>query len=322
MAEKNKLSIYLIKDEFASNDAQILKTTYNHCVDIDTSSKVYFAPSQNTVPAWMKTFLRGNLDSAPLFISNARAVVITRISIGNEKTKTFAIALGYGKNMLADDVIEEDFGLKVVLNTISPTSLRRINKINIGGNQKTSNEQLPLESDIDDFGFDVDRDLISTLTGHSDDEDFASGMITGSDLLSLTAAVDISNLDGFLKDVYARYISTSYKTDFGWIDHIRRVKSKRDTDALDSAVIQLINEDSPKVWMAVPEVIEWENICGFKYYGRNMYDDIELPQVKNSFSSGLTSIEQLKNKRIYAVRADNEEIYCSWSAYRCLYAEV
>ena len=118
MAEKNKLSIYLIKDEFAGNDSQILKSTQNICVDIDTSCKVYFAPSQNTVPAWTKSFLRGNLGDAPLFVSNARAVVISRVNVGSGITKTFAVALGYGKNMLSDDVIEEDFGMHVVLNTI------------------------------------------------------------------------------------------------------------------------------------------------------------------------------------------------------------
>ena len=76
--------------------------------------------------------------------------------------------------------------MKVVLNTIPPDSLRRINKINIGGNLKASNEQLPLESGIDDFGFDIDRDLIGTITGRSEDEDLATGIMTGGDLLSLT----------------------------------------------------------------------------------------------------------------------------------------
>ena len=34
-----------------------------------------------------------------------------------------------------------------------------------------------LQSGIDDFGFDIDRDLISAITGKSDDEDFAAGMV-------------------------------------------------------------------------------------------------------------------------------------------------
>ena len=276
MALKNKLSIYLIKEEFCGDDNLILKPGAELISEIDGVGKVYYNPSQTSQPAWLSSFFCGRLGEANIFTSNARAVLLARVTPDGCEEKTFAITLGYGKFMLADDVIEDDFGLKVVLNTITPNSLRRINKINIGGNQKTSNEQLPLESDIDDFGFDIDRDLISTITGHSDDEDYASGIMTGSDLLSLTAEVDVNNLPSFLRATYIRYMATEYKNYFPWIDHIRRVKDSRIIDALDAELVALINSGSPKVWMAVPEVIQWENISGFKYNGRDIYDDIDV----------------------------------------------
>lgn len=65
------------------------------------------------------------------------------------------------------------------------------------------------------------------ITGHSDDEDYASAIMTGSDLLSLTAEVDVNNLPSFPsfpRATYARYISTEYKNYFPWIDHIRKMK--------------------------------------------------------------------------------------------------
>lgn len=322
MAEKNKLSIYLIKDAFSGSDQKILKNSAQPLVDLHDIGKVYFLPSHTHVPSWVDSFFCGNLGDTQIFTSNARAVLISRVKISDDKTKTFAVTMGYGKNMLADDVIEEDFGLKVVLNTITPTSLRRINKVNIGGNQKTSNEQLPLASDIDDFGFDIDRDLISTITGHSADEDFALGIITGSDLLSLTAEVDITNLSSFLKMTYSRYISNKYKQTFGWIDHIRRVKNKATIEALDAETIKLICEKSPKVWMAVPDVIEWEKISGFKYSGKDIHNDIDIDIVCTRLKTTLSHIDQLKNKYITAIRADNDECYAKWSAYKCLYAEL
>jgi len=214
MANKNKLSIYLIKDEFALDDALILKEQNGPSSTIENVGTVYFAASHITTPKWVDSFFRGKLDATDIFTSNARAVLITRVVLSSGELKAFALTMGYGKFMLADDVIEDDFGLKVVLNTIPPNSLRRINKTNIGGNQKTSNEQLPLESGIDDFGFDIDRDLISAITGKSDDEDFATGILFGSDLLSLTAEVDIYNLDSFLRIAYAKYASDEYKQYF------------------------------------------------------------------------------------------------------------
>lgn len=322
MALKNKLSVYLIKDEFGGDDNLILKSGSELLAEIDGAGRVYYNPSQTSQPAWINSFFCGQLGDASIFTSNARAVLLARVTPDGYAEKTFAITMGYGKFMLADDVIEDDFGLKVVMNTITPNSLRRINKTNIGGNQKTSNEQLPLESDIDDFGFDIDRDLISTITGHSDDEDYSSGIMTGSDLLSLTAEVDVNNLPSFLRATYARYISTEYKNYFPWIDHIRRVKDSRLIDSLDAELVSLINAGSPKVWMAVPEVIQWELIAGFKYAGREVYDDIDIDTVKNSFREGLSHINQLKGKTITAIRADNGDVYASWQSYKCLYGEV
>ena len=74
MAEKNKLSIYLIKDDYSGDDAQILKSVGNLQIEIDKTKKVYFAPSRNFVPAWVESFFRGTLDGASLFISNASLI--------------------------------------------------------------------------------------------------------------------------------------------------------------------------------------------------------------------------------------------------------
>lgn len=322
MPESNKLSIYLIKDEFADNDNAILKNSPNKLTDVEGLGAAYFCPSQIVTPKWVKSFFRGQIENESIFSSNARAVLIARVEIGESK-KTFAITMGQGKHMLANDVIEDDFGLKIVLNTIEPDSLRRINKINIGGNQKTSNEQLPLASDIDDFGFDIDRDLIGTITGYSDDDSFATGIITGGELLSLTAPIDITNLKNFLSKAYQRYKSTTYRNNFGWIDHIKKVKDSRLIRSLETELVRLINEASPTIWMAVPDVIDWENVAGFKYNGKDLHGDIYIDVVKDSFRNGLTSFDQLKQKSITAISAqDGISTYISWQAHKCLYGEI
>lgn len=320
--KKNKLSIYLIKDTYASSVESILKPGAQKIADVGTAGKVYFIPSTNTIPSWTNSFFLGKLGDARIFTSNAKVVLITTIVLSSGQTKVFALTMGYGKNMLADDVVVEDFGLKVVLNTISPKSLRRINKINIGGNQKASNEQLPLESDIDGFGFDIDRDLISAVTGKANIEDFLNCIITGSSVLNLTASVDINNFYDFLLRIYSFYVSDSYKEFFGWIDHIRKVRSHSLVDSLNAEIIDIINNGSPKVWMAVPEVIEWEQIEGFKYSGQETFDDVDISVLKEGLRTSLNNIEQLKNKRIVAVRADNGENYASWSSYKCLCGEI
>lgn len=76
MAVKNKLSIYLIRDEFSSDDSFILKNSQYQSIEINKDSKVYFEQSKNSIPRWMKSFFCGSLDNASIFVSNARAVFL------------------------------------------------------------------------------------------------------------------------------------------------------------------------------------------------------------------------------------------------------
>ena len=323
MPKKNKLSIYLIKDEYANDDDKILKGTKKVLGELEGVGTAYFVPSYINVPKWLKDFYCDKLSSEEIFASNARVVLITRVKVEDEIEKTFAITMGYGKHLLENETVENDFGLKVVLNSISHDNLRKIIKRNIGGNQKTSSEQLPLASDIDEFGFDVENDLISAVTGLSRDHNIAKGMMSGSDLLSLNVEVDISNLTHFLKEVYKKYCSVEYRKNFGWIDHIKKVKDARLISRLEQRVVELINENAPNIWMAVPDVLEWENIKGFRYTKDDLEDDIEIVKVINSFQNDFSDFKQLKNKNITAIsNTDGETTYAVWKASKCLVGEL
>ena len=311
----------MIKDEFVKNEDIV--ENFNNSVLINDVGTVYWGNSHVNTPQWASLFFAGSINTDNIFTANARAVLLVRIPRDqNDLEKTFAVTMGYGKNMLKDDVIEERFGLKVILNTIKPDSLRRINKVNIGGNQKLSNEQLPLKAGITDFGLDINRDLVSNITGVSEDESYAKGMLSGGDILTLTADVDITNIVDFLEKTYKKYNLNTYKTNFGWIDQIQEVKGTRMIERLDSELISSINASSESVWMAVPEIINWEEIKGFKYKGQDIYDDIDISLVKESFRESLSSIAQLKSKRIVAISALDDSERHSWNACRCLYGEL
>ena len=313
MPKKNRLSIYLIKEEFADIVLAELE-------DIGT---VYYVPSTVIVPKWLDDFYCGKIANDRIYTSNVRAVLITRINMEEDIVKTFAITMGYGKNLLQSNAVENDFGIKVVLNSISNKKLRKINKTNIGGNCKSSSEQLPLASEINEFGFDIENDLISAITGLSNDKSITDGIMSGSDMLSVMAKVDITNLKSFLNIVYKKYCSTEYKEVFGWIDHIKKIKDISLIARLEQKAFELIKEKSPNLWMAVPDVIEWEHIKGFKYTKEDFENEIDISKVVESFRKGFTDFKQLKNKSIVAISNDDgESQYKMWNAYKCLVGEV
>ena len=318
---KNKLSIYLIKDEIKEdkifdkekNSVEILKKHSDNKVS-------YFVPTRIHPPVWLKNFFE--MDSEKLRQANARVVLLDKLSI-NGKERIFAIVFGYAKNLFAADVLEEQFGLKIVLNSVDINSIRKISKISIGSNQKHSQEQMPKTANINEFGFDLDRDLITTVTAKCKDESFEKANITGGDIFSLLVDVNLDNIDEFLEKCYKKYQENKYKDNFEWIDNIKEIKSKKEIEKLDNNLINYILE---KRWdcicMSIPEIISWEGISGFKYLNSDeLDDDISIEKFINSLRNELTSIEQIKRRKVYMYDINDEEAG-SWGAYKCITAEI
>jgi len=324
MANKNKLSIYLIKSDICDVDDIFEKPEsiqeFNRYPD---GSVAYYVPSYVHEPSWVKSFFH-QTGCWGLQQANSRVVLLKTLVLGNEK-RTFALTFGYARFLFKDDVLEEQFGLRIVLNSIEQDQLRRIAKASVGSNQKQSDEQLPKSSDISEFGFDINRDLMKNVSGKSDEEMFENSMLTGGDIFSLSVERDITNIDEFLIFCYQRYKETTYKEKFAWIDNIKFVKEKSKIAILNQRLIEEINaENYDKVWMAVPEVVSWENIKEFRISGDDeSYGDIYIEKVIASLRNALTDIGQLQSKRIFAKSSkdDSDNAY-EWTAYKCIIAEI
>lgn len=133
--------------------------------------------------------------------------------------------------------------------------------------------------------------------------------------------MDITNIGEFLVKVFNQYKSDKYKENFDWIDQIQDIKSSSEKDKLNNFLIESINKNSGLFWMAAPELVNWENIRGYKYHRKIIFDDIDINEVKKSFSTPLTSIEQLKSKQISVISSLDDSKLMSWNALKCIYGE-
>ncbi len=317
---KNKLSIYLIKTGIP--DDAIFKEELDVLQEYGIEKVAYYVPSSIHPPQWLNSFF--NLDNQRLLQANSRVVLLVKRNYQGV-IRTFAITFGYAKNLFKEGVLEEQFGLKIVLNSVQENELRKISKINIGGNQKQSQEQIPKSGKITDFGFDVDRDLVKNLTASTKEECFEKAIITGGDIFSLAVEKNIDNIEEFLDLCYEKFLDTSYKDAFDWIDNIQAVKDKSLHSSLDAFLIDLINQRQfENVWMAIPEVISWETLHCFKYSGsREEYKDIDIEDfIATIEEQPISSIDRFKNKEIRAISAiDYTKLY-TWSGLKCLIAEI
>lgn len=319
---KNKLSIYLIKEQVTDVNS-IFKNQIELLKEYNPDKQVYFVGSNFHQPMWLKNFFE--INDNRLFQANSKVVLLVKRTYGDIQ-RTFALTFGYAKPLFNEDVIEEQFGLKIVLNTVKADDIRKISKLNIGGNQKQSQEQMPKAAKISDFGFNITSDLMKTVTATCSDQKFENAVITGGDIFSITVDRKIDTIEDFLDHCYHRFTATSYRENFEWIDNIRAVKSKELIEKLDNQVINnIISHSLDNICLAVPEVINWEQVKCFKYSGnREEYHDIDINDFLASFESlEDLSMSKLKNKSIKAISAENEnQVLYNWSAQKCLIVEI
>ena len=71
-----------------------------------------------------------------------------------------------------------------------------------------------------------------------------------------------------IRNIYLKYQEDGYKNKsaFSWIDHLGEVRDSVLSDTLDISLIDKINNNNlNKIWLSVPEIIDWNMVVGFRY---------------------------------------------------------
>lgn len=321
---KNKLSIYLIKAECSSADkVAVDMEKVGDSMAIEGVGIVYVKESYPHTPKWVEGFFGDSLTAEKLVSCSASALLLVEIA-PKGTGRLFAVSFGYGYTMLNPDAVEERFGLRVALNVCSADSLRKVRRTSVAGNARKTSEQLPRRSPITEFGMDIERDLLEGVTVEGDEELLVSGSITGTDSLSLSAEIDIDSISTFLEKVYELYEKDTYKESFEWVDRISSVKAPGLVADLEKRAVELINSGDPSIWMAVPEVIDWEAVEGFRIGSHGeLRGDVLIDDLLASLGEkGLSEFEQLKKASVCAVGEADGSVIRRWTAAKCLYGEL
>lgn len=316
-----KASIYLIKEGEDCPSACIAAKDGVVEYEVPGIGTLFYKRSMTKTPPWVGSLFPELAENNELKTTSASAALIVPIEIENQP-RLFALAFGYGRTLLAKSCYAERFGLKTVLNIVDGSALRKISRTTVAGNARKTAEQMPKRSSIDDFGIDVECDLLDGVTAALPDDVLCGGNATGSDALGVVIPSDIRKLPEFLRDIYGRYSTDAYKHNFPWVDNIASVKSREIIKQLNEMAVLLISDGSPDIWMAVPEVISWENVAGFRLAGLDgLRQDVLVEDLLVSLAGPLTEFDQLKRKKVKMVSSD-DEVLSSWSAASCLYGEV
>lgn len=324
MADKtNKLTVGLVKSEL-TDFAQIARPE-SDAIEVDGIGTFYKQPSHPRAPDWIADFFGATLGPGlGLLSSSAKGVLLVRVPDGEEEDRIFAVIFGLGRHLLNEGVLEERFGLKVVLNSVDPDSLRSIDKTALGSIPKQSREQISREGGAANFGIDIEQDLVSSVTGRSRVKLFGR-TISGRDTFAASAKIDVGNVVDFLVETLKQYKSEVYKERFDWIDQIKDVRSKGAIDYLNGTLVERLKAgDLEHIWMAPPDILEWADVKGFRYLRKRSADVPDLDTAELLAAAGGTEItlDWLKSAQIILISAKSDDEADRWPVYKCIYAEI
>lgn len=321
------LTIFLMKEGFAS-PARCLKSDAGpDRLKVESGGKtvgeLVVRQNQTKQPQWLTFF-----DEAPdlrlpkLFNASNSAVLFAR-----RKDRLFAITFGYGRHLLAPGSWEEQFGLRVTLNTVDPLRLRSLDRKTFDAIAAHSRTQTSQAAGVAAFGLKVEQDLMCAATGEPLEKGLGKRM-TGMDSLTVAVPSRLTTIHSVLDQYLAKFSDTTYREAFPWIDHIGEVRDRTRRGELDSALVELLRHEKlseMRAWLSVPELIDWARVGGFRYREKkgDLTPDLHLRDFFETLDDRAKMVlDTLKHRRAFAIDVEGEHAIDDWSIYECLYCEL
>lgn len=307
-----KLTIYLIKESVKSSEDAFSsgKNGYQKLapkLQLPFDCEAYLKQNNETVPSW-SDIASEYFDLGNLKIRNVSNSFVLFIHVSD---RLFALTHGYAHMALNKKCLERDFGLKVVLNEIDPSAFRSVVSRNIDTSTKQTQVATNRNSKIYDFKFELNSDLLRTVSGLPLDKDLGV-MISGSDSLTLHSKLDLSKLGEICEKLLVSFNKDSYKEHFPFIDQRREVKE----DEMLSALNLLIDEEFSKnnnesIFFANPEITEFGDISYYKLEFNKVVTTIESLDsdvVLSALSQVYTPPIDIRDVLITPFNSSNEQV--------------
>lgn len=290
-------------------------------------------PIKKTSPEWLD-FIQPALDE-DVNTNNWKNQSVSALLVIEMESRQFAIAFGHGRHLLESRVIEDRFGIKVVLNSVLPDKIRSIDRQTFEASPKISRVQAIKASSVSDYSINPEQDLLRALVGDTKEDyvELFGKVIAGIDSFKASIPNEVSQLNDFLSLILERSTSKDYlektkdgqPSEFSWVENLTPVKNKESIEQLESILCnQISSGENKNIWMAIPDILDWSGLKGFKFQKNSkddeVYEILDFELFVSTFKSEFT-IDNFKKKDIYIVYS-NETPDKSYPAYKCLYGEV
>ena len=244
----------------------------------------------------------------------------------------FAVSFGMGHVKLDPAAFEQNFGLRVVLNSVDPKQLKSADVRTPDENTLSRRTQTSRGSDQTAFAIDIERDLVRGLAGATKDATFGS-YVAGTDGLTLNRKLVVDGLAQACGQAYAIYQKTDYKADFGWIEQIRHIRDQALITTLDAKLIEAMANAvdagaTESIHLAFPAIYDPEKSSLIRYKGfrsRQLYADLDLPGYVDALQernrAGYTD-HDLRSHKVHEVDDEGRDCGGKWRLSDCIVFET
>jgi uncharacterized protein (TIGR04141 family) len=282
---------------------------------------LYVKRVERSRPGWLRFF-----DNAvDLSGTNLKTASLAAVLLVKQNDSLYAVVFGYGISLLSEEVLVRNFGLKATLNAVEPSQLRSIDHKRLEAVSRHTREQLTRGGTLDQFGLDIDRDLLRAVTGTPAEAKYGR-RLSGADQLTVLADISLANLAERLEAYKQLAEEMTYVKNFPWVDQIRGIREPDVRRALDKRLLKELQSPNSSFWLAPPEIIDWGLTDGFRYSTRKsaiVYDELLLAQYFEEYGAPKDMSEtDLAQHRIYHVQSDDPARQHGWQFIRCLVGEL
>jgi uncharacterized protein (TIGR04141 family) len=323
-SKQNKISAYLLRESVVQPEKVLRDLAKLHSIQfpLEGTPGVFYWTKPKERPVLWRSFFENALPvhvMDELKSRSAAAVLFLQVN-----GRWFAICFGFGHTLIDGAAIEPEFGLRAGLTAINPDSIRSIEGSSLDRTGSSRRVQTALPSTFVDLGLDSERHLITAVTGEPKSPEDGK-RIQGRDAVQWSSKIKLSDLPSKLQDWLSKYQTANLEESFpGW-RRMRPVNDKLIVDALDAEMVSRLKSDPhDRIWIAVPEVVDWELVDGF-IYGRSPNQSV-LPDIDtDSFCVWFGNMEQLtieslKSEDVSAIVGNGTAKH--WKVYKCIYAEI
>lgn len=324
--KSRRLTFYLLQEDITDFDDALDPDKASVTSDIDPSSGIdgrfFYVEPQPSVPSWVSFVQPVITDQlSGIHSASTSALLLLRTS-----GRTFALTFGYGRSLLDLSRIEYQFGLRVALNRIDPRQIRSLDTKTFEDLVVSTSTQASKSAELPTFGVDISRDILRAVTGEPRDQTFCS-RIAGSDWLVMEGVkATASELPAICDDLLTAFAEDTYKTDFGWIDQLSLVRDSATIAALNDLLVEELRTGAAG-WthLAMPEVIGFEDIDGFKIAGtrEHVYEDLDLHDYLTRLGEkrATTTLENLRSRSVSVRFGSSGNFDKRWNLYQCIVTE-